>query len=115
MQDSRAHSMIATDADPPLTAFQRDLILVLGGMSRPDGRDVLAALESDPCYDSISRGRLYPNLNDLVTMGLVRKGRKNNRANWFMLSSTGEEVREDLCSRGEYLADLGREYQSANG
>lgn len=112
MEDLRAHSKVATDDDPPLTAFQRDLVYILGGLTRPDGRDILSALETDPCYDSVSRGRLYPNLNELVTWGLVRKGRKDNRTNWYMLSATGEEVREDLCSRGEYLADLGRQYQT---
>ena len=63
-----------------LTAFQRDILYVIAGMeddSHPHGLSIKDEL--DQHYAPINHGRLYPNLDDLVDMGLVEKGTIDKR------------------------------------
>lgn len=55
-----------------LTGFQRDLLLVIGGLDEPKGLDVNETLE-EYSGSEIRHGRLYPNLDTLVDKGLVKR------------------------------------------
>lgn len=71
-----------------LTGFQRDLLVAIAGMDSPKGLAVKAKLDEYYARE-INHGRLYPNLNTLVEMGLVVKTRKDDRTNSYTLTDEG--------------------------
>lgn len=77
-----------------LTGFQRDLLYVVSGMDHASGRAIMEELEADTGQE-ITRGRLYPNLDALVTEGLIRKGQVDRRTNYYSLSDAGWEALRD--------------------
>ena len=74
-----------------LTAFQRDILYVIARLDDDSPPYGLAIKEElDRYYASeINHGRLYPNLNDLVEMGLVEKGSVDDRTNSYGLTERG--------------------------
>jgi len=73
-----------------LTAFQRNILTILADEARY-GLAIKRELES--YYDSeVNHGRLYPNLDDLVEMGLVEKSELDKRTNQYALTETGEQA-----------------------
>lgn len=89
-----------------LTGFQRDLLYVIAGENEPNGLAIKDMLED--YYDTeIHHGRLYPNLDTLVNKGLVEKGERDRRTNFYRLTSRG---RREIAARrqweGQYLPDL---------
>ena len=88
-----------------LTAFQRDVLYVIGGLDDEEPPYRLAIKEElDRHYSGeINHGRLYPNLNDLAEMGLIEKGSVDGRTNSYGLTERGHreiEARrewEDEC------------------
>lgn len=87
-----------------LTGFQRDLLYVIGGLDRPNGLRVKAELE-DYYTDEITVGRVYPNINTLVDMGLVKKAPKNDRANEYQLTDRGlREIQARYDWEAQYVA-----------
>lgn len=73
-----------------LTAFQNNILSVLAEEPRY-GLAVKRALES--YYDAeVNHGRLYPNLDTLVTEGLVEKNELDKRTNEYALTEAGEEA-----------------------
>lgn len=77
-----------------LTGFQRDLLTVIGGLEKPKGLAIKAEL--DEYYASeINHGRLYPNLDKLVDLDLIEKGKKDDRTNLYSLTDKGKEVLAD--------------------
>ena len=85
-----------------LTAFQRDVLYVIAGLGdEPHGLAIKDELEK--YYDvDINHGRLYPNLDDLVDVGLVEKGTIDRRTNSYTLS---EEGRRKLEARREWESE----------
>jgi PadR family transcriptional regulator PadR len=76
-----------------LTAFQRDTLYVVAGLSEPHGLALKDELES--FYEGeVHHGRLYPNLDTLVEMGLLSKGKQDERTNWYELTPRGRRVVE---------------------
>ena len=72
-----------------LTAFQRDLLVVIGGMDQPHGLAIKDEIET--YYESvINHGRLYPNLDTLVEKGFVQKGHVDDRTNKYTITSRGK-------------------------
>lgn len=72
-----------------LTAFQRDLLYVIAGSDEPNGLAIKRVLES--YYEQeIHHGRLYPNLDTLVNKGLIEKGERDRRSNFYALTRRGE-------------------------
>lgn len=69
----------------------------------------------------INHGRLYPNLNDLVEMGLLSKSKRDNRTNEYALSERGLMMVLDRIGWGisalvddeEIAADLRRRLEEA--
>lgn len=74
-----------------LTAFQRDVLYVIASMEDdpyPHGLSIKNELEQH-YSDEINHGRLYPNLDQLVEMGLVEKGTLDKRTNSYTLTQRG--------------------------
>jgi DNA-binding PadR family transcriptional regulator len=73
-----------------LTAFQQNILTILAEEPRY-GLAIKRDLET--YYDSeVNHGRLYPNLDDLVEMGLVEKGELDKRTNEYSLTEEGYQT-----------------------
>lgn len=84
-----------------LTAFQRDILYAIAGQDEPHGLAIKQKL--DEYYnEDINHGRLYPNLDDIVDMGLVEKGEKDRRTNSYHLTDKGIDTIE---SRIEFVEE----------
>lgn len=73
-----------------LTGFQRDLLTVIAGHTKPSGQDIKTDLEAH--LGDINHGRLYPNLDTLVDMNLVEKGAIDRRTNYYTISEAGRKA-----------------------
>lgn len=81
-----------------LTGFQRDLMYVVAGLEQPHGLAIKDELE-DYYGTEINPGRLYPNLDTLVEKGLIEKGEKDPRTNFYTLTRRGQR---ELDARREW-------------
>jgi DNA-binding PadR family transcriptional regulator len=73
-----------------LTAFQRNILTILAEEPRY-GLVVKGELET--YYDDdVNHGRLYPNLDDLVEMGLVKKSELDKPTNQYALTEDGYQA-----------------------
>ncbi|SEO78031.1 Transcriptional regulator PadR-like family protein [Halorientalis persicus] len=88
-----------------LTGFQRDIMYLVAGLDDPHGLAVKDELEK--YYESeIHHGRLYPNLDELVKKGLIKKGKKDRRTNVYKLTDRGVRELEDRRDwEDQYLQD----------
>jgi DNA-binding PadR family transcriptional regulator len=81
-----------------LTGFQRDALYVIAGQEEPHGLAIKEELEK--YYEKeIHHGRLYPNLDTLVDKGLVEKGDKDRRTNFYILTDRGHR---EIAARREW-------------
>ena len=81
-----------------MTGFQRDLLVVTAGLDDPHGLAIKEELEQ--YYESeVNHGRLYPNLDELVSKGLVEKGAKDKRTNVYYLTQRGKR---EITGRDEW-------------
>lgn len=73
-----------------LTAFQQNILLILA----EEPRYGLAIKRDLEAYydDEVNHGRLYPNLDDLVGMGLVEKSELDKRTNQYALTEEGYDA-----------------------
>ncbi|MFB6222517.1 MAG: PadR family transcriptional regulator [Haloarcula sp.] len=73
-----------------LTAFQQNILVILA----EEPRYGLAIKRELEAYydDEVNHGRLYPNLDDLVEMGLVEKSELDKRTNQYSLTGEGKEA-----------------------
>ncbi|QCC57254.1 PadR family transcriptional regulator [Natrinema thermotolerans] len=95
--------MAATDRSAPqnatnLSAFQRDLLYVIADVGPTHGLGIKDEL-SDYYATEINHGRLYPNLDTLVDMGLVEKSQADRRTNSYELTERGTDL---LAQRREW-------------
>ncbi|WP_424003100.1 PadR family transcriptional regulator [Haloarcula salina] len=91
-----------------LTAFQQNILVILAEEPRY-GLAIKRELET--YYDDeVNHGRLYPNLDDLVEMGLVEKSELDKRTNQYSLTEEGKEAVLDQLGWvfGKFVADDGR-------
>ncbi len=73
-----------------LTAFQQNILTILAEEPRY-GLAIKRELEA--YYDSeVNHGRLYPNLDELVELGLVEKSELDKRTNQYALTDDGYET-----------------------
>jgi DNA-binding PadR family transcriptional regulator len=79
-----------------LTAFQQNILVILA----EEPRYGLAIKRDLETYydDEVNHGRLYPNLDDLVEMGLVEKSELDKRTNQYALTDEGYETLLDQLS-----------------
>jgi DNA-binding PadR family transcriptional regulator len=83
-----------------LTGFQRDLLYVIAGLEEPHGLAIKEELEN--YYEGdVNHGRLYPNLDALVDKGLIEKGQRDRRTNYYDLTARGDR---ELSARQEWEA-----------
>lgn len=81
-----------------LTGFQRDLLIIVAGMSTPKGLEIKEELEK--YYEqNINHGRLYPNLDTLAEQQLIEKISIDDRSNGYMLTDLG---RDQLNAREQW-------------
>jgi DNA-binding PadR family transcriptional regulator len=88
-----------------MTGFQRDLLYVIAGLDEPHGLAIKDELE-DYYEQEIHHGRLYPNLDTLVDKGLVEKGQRDRRTNFYVLTDRGNRK---LDARREWEAQYSHE------
>lgn len=88
-----------------LTGFQRDLLYVIAGMDSPKGLALKEKLD-DYYATEINHGRLYPNLDALIDVGLVEKGKIDDRTNSYTLTEEGENL---LTERREWELETAEE------
>lgn len=87
-----------------LTAFQRDILVCIAAHDRPYGLQIKSDLETYRS-EEINHGRLYPNLDQLKSAGLIRKGTIDKRTNFYELTDEGiEHIDEHLSWIMEKLA-----------
>lgn len=88
-----------------LTAFQQNLLVAIAGLEGDAGETYGLAIKrrTEALYGhEINHGRLYPNLDELVEKGLVRKGEIDDRTNSYAITELGETV---LDERREEIVD----------
>ena len=88
-----------------LTGFQRDLLYVIAGRDDPHGLAIKEELE-DYYEKEIHHGRLYPNLDTLVEKGLVEKGQRDRRTNFYTLTRRGHREMEARSEWEDQYVDL---------
>lgn len=81
-----------------LTAFQRDVLVVVSGLDKPKGLAIKEELE-DYYRDDVHHGQLYPNLDELVEKGLIEKGSVDHRTNFYTITRRGQR---ELDARREW-------------
>ena len=70
-----------------LTAFQKNILVIL---AEEPMYGLAIKRELEDYYGSeVNHGRLYPNLDDLVEMGLVEKSELDKRTNQYELTDDG--------------------------
>ena len=73
-----------------LTAFQHNILVILG-KEPMYGLAIKRELE-DYYGTEVNHGRLYPNLDELVGMGLVEKSELDKRTNQYELTDDGYDA-----------------------
>ena len=77
-----------------LTEFRQRILYILAEEAR---YGLAVKHELERYYDAeIYHGRLYPNLNDLVTAGFVEKSKLDERTNQYALTDAGVRAVEEL-------------------
>ncbi len=71
-----------------LTAFQRDLLFITARLDQPSGQDIKKKFETETTSE-INRGNIYPNLDDLVGAGYLKKESLDRRTNCYILTQRG--------------------------
>jgi DNA-binding PadR family transcriptional regulator len=97
-----------------LTAFQRNILTILAEEAR---YGLAIKRELEEYYGTeVNHGRLYPNLDDLVDLGLVEKSELDKRTNQYELTDDGVETlleqfqwEFDRVAADDELADALRE------
>ena len=78
------------------------MLYVIAGQDRQHGLGIKDEL--DQYYESeIHHGRLYPNLDTLVSKGLVEKGRIDDRTNSYTVTRRG---RREITARQDWEQSL---------
>jgi DNA-binding PadR family transcriptional regulator len=86
-----------------LTAFQRDLLVVISGLDGPNGLEIASEL-TEYYGERIRDAGLYPDLDTLVEKGLIEKSEKDGRTNEYTLTARGErELLDRFRWRGRYV------------
>lgn len=93
-----------------LTGFQRDLLRGIAALTTeneqpPKGLKVLEWLEDEAGYAEVHHGRLYPNMDTLVDMGLVSKSERDRRTNEYALTQRGRREIQEHVTEWEDATD----------
>jgi DNA-binding PadR family transcriptional regulator len=88
-----------------LTAFQQNILIIL---SEEPMYGLAIKRNLEEYYgNEVNHGRLYPNLDSLVEMGLVEKSELDKRTNQYELTSRGHDAVVDSLrwSLSKFLTD----------
>jgi len=96
-----------------LTGFQRDCLYVIAGLDEPHGLGVKDQLEQYYGRE-IHAGRLYPNLDEFVEMGLINKGQADRRTNFYELTARGQRELEARREREDQYVNSAQRVRSAD-
>ena len=89
MSEAQSVSDEATAASD-LTAFQQNILTIL---AEEPMYGLAIKRELEAYYGSeVNHGRLYPNLDDLVELGLVEKSELDKRTNQYELTEAGHDA-----------------------
>ncbi|SIR72434.1 Transcriptional regulator PadR-like family protein [Haladaptatus litoreus] len=91
---SEAKTVPDTSTVRSLTAFQQNVLLVLAEESRY-GLAIKRELESF-YNEEVNHGRLYPNLDTLIELGLAEKSELDKRTNEYSITEDGHAALLDL-------------------
>jgi DNA-binding PadR family transcriptional regulator len=83
-----------------LSTFQYDLLAATHTLEPVHGLGIKNHLTTEHGYATVNHGRMYPNLDDLVSRGLVEKAERDGRTNEYTLTEAG---RERLAERAAVL------------
>jgi DNA-binding PadR family transcriptional regulator len=87
---SEARTITEAGIARDLTAFQRNILIIL---SEEPMYGLAIKRELEEYYgDEVNHGRLYPNLDELVDLGLVAKSELDKRTNQYELTDDGEDA-----------------------
>lgn len=87
---SEAQSAAEVGIVRDLTAFQQNILFIL---SEEPMYGLAIKRELESYYeDEVNHGRLYPNLDELVELGLVEKSELDKRTNQYELTREGESA-----------------------
>ncbi|SFR54987.1 PadR family transcriptional regulator [Halorubrum sodomense] len=98
--DPETHRIRHTD----LTMFQIDLLAVCARLESSLGEVKGLAIKDgleDVIEKPVNHGRLYPNLDELATKGLIEKGKIDDRSNFYRVTEEGFRV---LDERRDHIA-----------
>lgn len=99
-----------------LTGFKRDALRGIATLGEAKGLRIMEWLEEEAGYGDVNHGRLYPNLTSLADMGLVHKGKLDDRTNLYSLTRRGErEVVEHANEWNAAVAHLGVQLEADGG
>ena len=73
-----------------MTAFQKNILIALA--EEPRYGLAIKRLLEEYYGTEVNHGRLYPNLDDLVELGLVRKSELDKRTNQYELTDAGRDA-----------------------
>lgn len=88
-----------------LTGFQRDLLRTVAKLGTPNGLEIKDELIETGMYRDINHGRLYPNLDTLVSKGLIRKQARDKRSNEYLLSRRGRNEVKNQSAEWQKAAE----------
>jgi len=99
MSEARGKA-VKVGVGPELTAFQQNIVVIL--TEEPMyGLAIKRELE-DWYGEEVNHGRVYPNLDELIEMGLATKTERDRRTNDYMATPAGRKVLGELI---EFLDD----------
>jgi len=103
-----------------LTGFKRDILEAIAALQHegetPYGLGIMNRMEIRFGYPEINHGRLYPNLDELVESGLVRKYEIDSRTNGYKLTTEGRSLlRHHAGQLDEILEDAGARVATDGG
>lgn len=83
--------VVESDMYANLSAFQRDILWILANEGGLKGVAISDKLES--YYgEQVTHGQIYPNLDELVDTGLIKKVPRNRRTNEYCLAEEAHPV-----------------------
>lgn len=81
-----------------LSAFQKEILFAVAQLEARDQDPYALGIKQslEGRFDeAVNNGRLYPNLDDLVEMGVLEKSTLDERTNEYRLSETGQTLLEE--------------------
>jgi DNA-binding PadR family transcriptional regulator len=91
-----------------LSAFQWDTLVVLLRLESMDEDNYGLAIKRhlvERYGEDVNHGRLYPNLDKLIDMGLVERGQIDKRTNRYTLTARGRTLLREHAAAVSELVD----------